>query len=373
MHFHSLAVVTVPGREPNPEWERKHSEKVQQLEQLIEKVPGNILAQIELRRARGLSNTFAVEVEQQIDFLMHPYGSESEDCYAFCDQTEEVKKRYESGCSDAIRFPDGRLVDVYDHSVWGKYKIQDGKVYELKSGKLKLPKRTHKAKKMKAILDCPFRKIYKSMHDFGIEHCNYDYDEEKQGYGYYCNPNAMWDWYQIGGRWPVTFLVKEDCAEYAYGERSWGNSDEEYPVPDGFKWVSAARKKDIQWDVMKDWHLQTAKKQFKALESMFVTCEIEPEKYMRVKDGYVYSYLTQVYKIGESEDSFLERHGFAPDRKFYVSFCDLIDTDEWISEGDLQMRFSGDEEHLQNWSETIENFIEDLDDEDVLVSVDYHM
>lgn len=373
MHFHSLAVIRILETEENHELDEQYEEIVKQMEQCVAMEPDNLLAQLELRHARSLNNSFAAQIEHKIDVLMHPYGSESEDCYEFCDHTEEVQRRFSEDKTDAIRLPEGRLVDRYDRRIWGKYKIIDGMVYEEKVGKLKQPKRSHKAKKMKAVLDCSFRKIYKTMHEFATEYCCYDLDEETQGYGYYCNPNAMWDWYQIGGRWPATFLVKEDCDDYSYGERSWGNSDEEYPAPVGYKWVSGARKKDIQWDVMKAWHLQTAKRHFKALESMFVKRETEPEKYMRVKDGFVYSYFTKIYEIGESEEAYLKRHGFDPDRKYYVSFCDLIDENEWIAEGDISARLSGEEEHLQTWDETIQGFIDDLDEDDVLVSVDYHM
>jgi len=30
---------------------------------------------------------------------------------------------------------------------------------------------------------------------------SYQYDEKEDGWGYYSNPNAKWDWYSIGGRW----------------------------------------------------------------------------------------------------------------------------------------------------------------------------
>ena len=373
MHFHSLAVVNVPKQKLSPGWDKQYKERLRQLEEVIQKAPDNLLAQIELRHTMGQNNTFAVAVDQEIDALMHPYGSESEDCYEFCDQTEEVQKRFWEGSTDAIRLPEGRIVDLYDPRVWGKFKILNGKVYEERSGRLSLSKRTHKAKKMKVIPDCPFQKIHKTIHNFAIDYFSYEYDEKSEGYGYYCNPNAMWDLYQIGGRWPVTFLVKEACEEYSYGERSWGNADEKYPAPEGYKRVSAARKKDIQWDAMLQWDLQAAKSQFKDLESMFVNHTAEPKSYMCVRDGFVYSYYTKLYQIGESEESYLRRHGFAPERKYHVSFCDLIDEDTWISEGDTKIRLEGDEAHFLSWSETIESFIDDLDDEDVLVSVDYHM
>ena len=41
---------------------------------------------------------------------------------------------------------------------------------------------------------------------------------------YYTNPDSMWDWYQIGGRWAG--LIEATDGEY--GERSWGNEDEPY-------------------------------------------------------------------------------------------------------------------------------------------------
>ena len=226
---------------------------------------------------------------------------------------------------------------------------------------------------MQALPDYPFRKLYKTMHEYATDYCNYEYDEATQGYGYYSNPNAMWDWFQIGGRWPVTFLVKNTCTEYSFGERSWGNDDTNYPCPDGYMWVSAARKKDIEWDTIKQWYLDQAKKRFASLEAMFVTGLMEPEKYMEVKDGCVYHFLDLIYKIGETEEEYLNRVGITDNRKYPVSFCDLIDDDDWLTESHDYRNPDHEGELAITWKETIQQYIEDLDDEDVLVSIDYHM
>ena len=61
------------------------------------------------------------------------------------------------------------------------------------------------------------------------------------------------------------------------------------------------------------------------------------------------------------------------DRKYPVSFCDLIDDDDWLSQGHDYQNTDREEELALTWEETIQQFIEDLDDDDVLVSVDYHM
>ena len=64
------------------------------------------------------------------------------------------------------------------------------------------------------------------------------------------------------------FLVKDDCEEYSIGERSWSNSETKYEAPEGYRWVVAARKKDIQWQVMHEWKITTATKEFYKLEEI---------------------------------------------------------------------------------------------------------
>ena len=44
--------------------------------------------------------------------------------------------------------------------------------------------------------DCP--KEYLTF----VEDEDFDIDEETGKHGYWENPNAKWDWYQLGGRWP---------------------------------------------------------------------------------------------------------------------------------------------------------------------------
>lgn len=61
---------------------------------------------------------------------------------------------------------------------------------------------------MTVIPNYPYKKLYKTFERFAEEEQCMDYNKEFDGYGYLYNPNAFWDWYQIGGRWPNLFLVK---------------------------------------------------------------------------------------------------------------------------------------------------------------------
>ena len=65
------------------------------------------------------------------------------------------------------------------------------------------------------LVNYPLKKLYKTLGEYAEQYHGYVYNEEEQGYGYYSNPNAFYDWYVIGGRWPRVFLVKESCTEYS--------------------------------------------------------------------------------------------------------------------------------------------------------------
>ncbi|GAB3162106.1 hypothetical protein GCM10027258_80460 [Amycolatopsis stemonae] len=49
----------------------------------------------------------------------------------------------------------------------------------------------------------------------------------EDGETWWYNPNAKWDWYQIGGRWSDELQLRTDAADgdYARGERSWTNEN----------------------------------------------------------------------------------------------------------------------------------------------------
>lgn len=270
MHFHSLAAVNIPALQENHEENHRIAEYLAQAEQQTPDEPYGIGRKLLIQELKARLNTFSRSVINAVEEVMEPYGCESESYYEFCDKTEDVRRGYENDACNCIRLPEGTIVSAHDYQIRKQFQIIHGQVVQKDAGQLHHPKRTRKTRKMKALPAYPMKKLYKTMCEYALDYCDYQYDEKAQGYGYYCNPNSMWDWYQIGGRWPVTFLVKDSCTEFAPGERSWGNDGEEYPCPEGYMWVSAARKKDIAWQVMKDWYLAEARKRFQALEAMFL-------------------------------------------------------------------------------------------------------
>ncbi|MDR0287565.1 MAG: hypothetical protein LBI03_07685, partial [Clostridiales bacterium] len=150
--------------------------------------------------------------DSYISDVMDPFWETTEDpdYLEFNDKTEELAEEYKNKKVNCIRLPHGRIVSVYNWEV-KDFTIKDGKVYQEHAGPLKHEKRTKKAKKMLALPDYPLNKLYPTIEEYAEDFCGYTYDSKYDAYGYYHNPDAFWDWYQIGGRWPFEFLVKEDC------------------------------------------------------------------------------------------------------------------------------------------------------------------
>ena len=178
----------------------------------------------------------------------------------------------------------------------------------------------------------------------------------------------MWDWYQIGGRWPVSFLVKTDCTEYSFGERSWGNYSIKYPAPEGYMWVSAARKKDICWDVMKNWYTARDTERYNKLKEAFQTGKLPDGYYGKIQENGIFYCGECAYAADETLDEYLARVGMPKSWKYPIGVTDIVDADEWLSKNDISIG-----KESSSWHEQIDTYIDDLDGEDVLVSVDYHM
>jgi hypothetical protein len=66
--------------------------------------------------------------------------------------------------------------------------------------------------------------------------------DDETRWGYWSNPHAKWDWYQIGGRWAGHWPAKAG-SEAGKGERSWANEGEDIPSNQ----VDIIRIKDIDF------------------------------------------------------------------------------------------------------------------------------
>ena len=192
-------------------------------------------------------------VTDYIDSIMEPFCQVTEDWnyLEFHNATSEITESYKTQTCDCVRMSGGKIITCYDPLFYCNYTTVSGVIYQKSVGKSKQLKRTQKAEKLKLLPNYPVNKVYKTIEQYAEDYCDYKYNEDEDAYGYYDNPNGMWDWYQIGGRWLYKFLVSETAKQVITGEKSWALSDETPETPNGYKWVAGAKKSDIELELMK--------------------------------------------------------------------------------------------------------------------------
>lgn len=316
---------------------------------------------IHIGELNTVRNAFSRSVCEQIGGIMDSTSTDpmNPKYVEFVAVGDALKERYETERYDCVKTPDGKILPIEQR----RFEIIDGLVYEKNAGHLHYYKRTKKAKKMKAYPDYPLKCCFRCYEDF-LENIGYEYDEEHQAYGWYGNPKAFWDWYEIGGRWPTTFLVPDSCFEYGVGARAVRDEDMP-PAPKGYKWAVMARKKDIAWDVMYRLGLKQGMERFRKLKACFEDNASSNPRVNKTKNG-IADFFGMAYIKGESMYENLKRHRISSKTKYHMNLFAFLGEDWWVYDKDEN---NPDSEYPQ----LLDQFIDSQADDTVLVGIDCHM
>ena len=370
MHFLTLAAVEIPPQEENlVENKWVEEQKKELLEKLEKNEKKDVFLQVMLQRLNHLSTPFSRTVDAAVAEQLEPFSVDAggPSCRGFVGQTGELEQEYE-GSIDCIRLPQGKIVPLCSGPYRDRFAIRDGKVVERNVGPAHQFRRTRRAKRMQALPCYLFRKVYKDFHQFAEKWVFAEWHEEQQAYGFYSNPNGQWDWYSIGGRWPCQLLVKESCAEHDPGEGVCG--EENFPQPpEGYKWASAARMRDIQWEALREYYRALLAEQYAQLKEIFQTGALPQGFYGKLVEDGIRLGETLVFRKGESLEEYLIRTDRFRTRKYPMPVCNFVDLDgNWEGEGTF-----GWNPCSQDWETALDNFLSELSPEDVLVAVDCHI
>lgn len=300
-------------------------------------------------------------------FAMEPHDTKY---LEFFDQTEYLQKDY-GEISDAdtikecIKLPNGEYLEHSEFS--GKYEIRDGKVYERLWGPFKQSKRTKKAKRMIVLENYPLKKIYSTFKSYARDRA--EFDAASQRYGYYENPNGVFDDYKIGGYWAKSILVKDDCKEFSIGymEEQCSSNGE----MDGFKWVCAARKRDIETKYMNSLRKQALIEWFKELQTCFNAGKTTDGSYIITEDG-IYLFGDKVYRKGETLEEFLLHSGYRETDLCPFMPVGIVDKGKFVSRYEIKNNIEDSITAENKWLDYLENFWNEMDDNTVIVGVDIH-
>ncbi len=187
-----------------------------------------------------------------------------------------------------------------------------------------------------------------------------EYNKLNQSYGYYHNPNAQYNYYRIKGCW---LLVKESIQEVMIGERNWDLGDPYREAPVGYKWVAAAKKADVEWELMKSVEVKNAYKHFPRLEKWFQTGKAPKDihGYGEITEsGIVYGH-ELIYKKGEKLEEYLLRLGLGGPSHYPILAHAFLKSGKWTSPND-----KNDETRRK----IIKDVLDEIYDNDILVAID---
>ena len=142
--------------------------------------------------------------------------------------------------------------------------------------------------------------------------------EEDGIYDYY-NPDAKWDWYEIGGRWSNSLKVKKDA------QFNMGGHYGKMGTPEGkgrYRWVDAAPLCEIEWDLMNTVFPEQKKKASEFWDKYVLNQDPNYDAEFAYKREY---YLDR-YK---TKEEYIKR------TNIFTTHDLLVEDREWITVGDM--------------------------------------
>ena len=142
---------------------------------------------------------------------------------------------------------------------------------------------------------------------------------EKDGIYDYYNPDAKWDWYEIGGRWPNSLKVKKDA------QFNMGGHYGKMGTPEGkgrYRWVDAAPLCEIEWDLMNT----VSPKQKKKASEFWDKYVLNQDPNYDAKFAYKREYYLDRYK---TKEEYIKR------TNIFTTHDLLVEDREWITIEDM--------------------------------------
>lgn len=295
--------------------------------------------------------------------IMEPYNECTEDARykEFVDVMEEMKETYETGKMTMVRMTDGSLEYPYDDrflkevskEFFERCRDRDDLDFkrDWKNGQEIYFLRDYGENKKEEV---PYKEIYKTLEDY-IKSDGYEIDETTGKYGYWTNPNAKWDWYQVGGRWKG--LLKASVGEH--GEPSLVS-----PRKDIKGRYDIAKVKDIDFTPDQEQYDN-------AIRFWEVVVEGAELKDGENKDDFFTPYTTEYY-----QKHYGSKEQFARERSEFSTFAVVTNDGKWHEKGNMGwfgMSSETGEESIAWHNSWYDTFIKDLDEDMYVIIVDCHI
>lgn len=311
-----------------------------------------------------MSHFVVLVIGDDVDLQLAPFNEqpEADDPHVeldFNDRTDEFRKEYDEESIEIIKRPDGSW--VFAHAATNADKAAQIAPVSVK-----------------------FSELYPTFEEF----CNRwrgAKPNEQGRYGYSSNPNAKWDWYQIGGRWSGYFKALPGAIGKVGESGVFGNK-----ARPGM--YDQLRRGDIDFDGMRADAAAEANKHYDAYEAAVAGLKV-PKRWTEFRTAYentddareAYNttpYITALraasilpwfedpvafYGIGR--EKFVERAS----NSTFVPFAVLKDG-EWFAKGEMGwFGLSSDDVDPETWSDRVWELLRDLPEDTLITAVDCHI
>ena len=383
-----------------------------------------------------MSHFSVLVIGEDVEGQLRPYSEQDEDYFENEDVTDDYKRQWEADTTSKIKDPDGSYYDPDDdrfyrlptakeleelpektYADYGylkskakyKYKIWDGpgklqaKVRAVPEGweEVEVPIKEKMTFKEYVVDYCGFP-IAEGSDDFKSGHCLIGENDEVLEVVRCYNPNAKWDWYEIGGRWAGHLRLKPGCEPVTPVNFSWGWKDDPEEMEKRSGNADCAYKKDIDFAAMREAVSDAAADRYdkayeifgktpvnKKWEDMgFTGKEVGGNQHRdaywaqpRCKAwsdyrGKHHTDKDYPFSWGASPDDFLMGRG-----EYIAEECDgairtfaVVRDGEWYERGDMGWwGMVSNEKANDEWNREFTQILEGLDDDTLLTIVDCHI
>lgn len=323
-----------------------------------------------------MSHFAVLVIGEDVEGQLAPYqennmGDCPEEYLEFEDYTDEVEEAWDNEKAKMIQCPNGEYVFHHDE------RFRQGQFPDRQT----IIPPDHKD------VEVPWSAVYESIDDFANSYYGYRKDESTGRYGYWSNPNAKWDWYQIGGRWTGSLKLKKGAAGKVGEPGVFG-------VEGAEGWVDQALKKDIDFEAMRNQSGKKAARQYdKVMEAIkdkldgYVSWEkmrdeIHKDNIDQARDAYHAQEAVKAFpKRGlgwmASVDDFypISREEYIQEAKDSACvFFAFLKDGEWVERGQMGwFGFAAKKKDTAEWNRQYNRMLDELDDDTLLTVVDCHI
>jgi len=223
-----------------------------------------------------------------------------------------------------------------------------------------------KIKKISPPKDIPVKIKYKDFDEY-IENWH-GYKKVNGKYGYYSNPNAKWDWYDLGGRWAGFFTLKQGRVGIQghhrakdFAEITGEEVDDLLPNK-----VDQAVKGDIDFERMYGENFEEASKNYDEFEKEF-------KKDPKLKSFNPY-FDYGVRNVGDRDDFIPEDRTRYLTRNGGISTFAVLKDGKWYEKGEMGWwGCVSNKKEPEEWSEQFKKLFEEIPDDTLLSVYDCHI